>query len=312
MFRPSPQAQAPKLRQAMKTLKLLELDKSLGVNGTFVKANQPKKTFMDSLKAHSAAVDSDDANFDISKLSQQIDNECCQVGTAETWGVVFGNDISYCSSLTARISSMISSPEFACIFRPGKTKSLFDALGDFLSDTTNRVFRVSLKNISFASNAREIVANTIGKHLLLEARDGKFLGSPVLLILDEAHNFINRSIGDEFSKYYLDSFELIAREGRKFCLTICLATQRPRDLPESVLSQMGTMIVHRLTNNSDRDIVEKASGDIDRSAASFLPTLSPGEAILIGTDLAFPVSVKIIAPTYEPDSTGPNYQQLWS
>jgi hypothetical protein len=69
----------------------------------------------------------------------------------------------------------------------------------------------------------------------------------------------------------------------------------------SVLSQMGTMMVHRLTNNSDREIVEKASGDIDR-AARFLPTLAPGEAILIGTDFAFPVSVKIMAPTYEPDS----------
>ena len=311
MFRPSPQAQAPKLRQAMKTLKLLEMDKGLGVNGTFVKAGQSKKAFMESLKSNLSAVDSEDANFDITKLPQQIDYECCQLGAADSWGPVVGNDVSYCSSLTGRISSMISSPEFACIFRPGKTKSLFNALSDFLSDATNRVFRVSLKNVSFASNAREIVANTIGKHLLLEAREGKFLGSPLLIILDESHNFINRSIGDVFSKYYLDSYELIAREGRKFCLTICLATQRPRDLPESVLSQMGTMIVHRLTNNSDREVVEKASGDIDRSAASFLPTLSPGEAILIGTDLAFPVSVKIIAPTYEPDSTGPNYQQLW-
>ena len=312
MFRPSPQAQAPKLRAAMKTLKLLEIDKTLGTNGTFLKANQPKKAFMDSLKANIAAVEAEDANFDITKLALQIDNECCQVGGTNEWAGVVGNDISYCSSLTSRISSMISAPEFACIFRPGTTKSLFDALDDFLSDATNRVFRISLRNVSFASNAREIVANTIGKHLLLEAREGKFLSSPALVILDESHNFINRSIGDEFSKYYLDSFELIAREGRKFCLTICLATQRPRDLPESVLSQMGTMIVHRLTNNSDRDVVEKASGDIDRSAASFLPTLSPGEAILIGTDLAFPVSVKIIAPTYEPDSTGPNYQQLWS
>ena len=72
-----------------------------------------------------------------------------------------------------------------------------------------------------------------------------------------------------------------------------------------------TMIVHRLTNNSDRELVEKASGDIDRAAASFLPTLAPGEAILIGTDFAFPVSVKIMAPAYEPDSKGPNYQKLW-
>jgi DNA helicase HerA-like ATPase len=78
-----------------------------------------------------------------------------------------------------------------------------------------------------------------------------------------------------------------------------------------IISLMGTMIVHRLTNNSDRELVEKASGDIDRAAASFLPTLAPGEAILIGTDFAFPVSVKIMAPAYEPDSHGPNYQKLW-
>ena len=98
---------------------------------------------------------------------------------------------------------------------------------------------------------------------------------PVVVILDEAHNFINKTIGDEFSKHYLDAFELIAREGRKFCLTICIATQRPRDLPESVLSQMGTMIVHRLTNNSDRELVEKASGDIGQGCREFLGRPSP-------------------------------------
>ena len=75
---------------------------------------------------------------------------------------------------------------------------------------------------------------------------------------------------------------------------------------------MGTMIVHRLTNNSNRELVEKASGDIDRSAASFLPTLAPGEAILVGTDFAFPVAVKIIAPVSASDSGGPNYQKLWA
>jgi uncharacterized protein len=159
--------------------------------------------------------------------------------------------------------------------------------------------------------AREIVANTIGKYLLQRARSGCFLSAPIVVVLDEAHNFIAKTIGDEFSREYLDAFELIAREGRKFCLTICIATQRPRDLPESVLSQMGTMIVHRLTNNADRELVEKASGDIDRAAASFLPTLAPGEAVLIGTDFAFPVSIKIRPPSFEPDSRGPNYQKLW-
>lgn len=314
MFRPSGQSQGPKLRAAMKTLKLLAAVPSLGTNGLLPKANTSKSAFNAALQSNIATVDSDAAEFEITKLPQQIEHECCYLTNSQTpnsWGAVNANEVGYCSSLVGRVASMISAPEFACIFKPGTKKPLFDAMAAFMADPTQRVLRVSLRDVAFASDARQIVANTIGKHLLKTARMGAFQSSPVVVILDEAHNFINKSIGDEFSKEYLDAFELIAREGRKFCLTICIATQRPRDLPESVLSQMGTMIVHRLTNNSDRELVEKASGDIDRAAASFLPTLAPGEAILIGTDFAFPVSVKILAPAYEPDSKGPNYQKLW-
>ncbi len=314
MFRPSGQSQGPKLRAAMKTLKLLSVEPTLGQLGTFVKANQSKAAFNAAYQAHIGAVDSDAADFDINKLPQQIEHECCYLTNNQspnTWGGANGNEIGYCSSLVGRVGSMISAPEFACIFKPGTKKPLFDAIESFVADATQRVLRISLRDVAFASDARQIVANTIGKYLLKTARAGAYVNTPIVLILDEAHNFINKTIGDEYSKEYLDAFELIAREGRKFCLTICIATQRPRDLPESVLSQMGTMIVHRLTNNSDRELVEKASGDIDRSAASFLPTLAPGEAILIGTDFAFPVSVKIMAPACEPDSQGPNYQRLW-
>ena len=312
MFRPSGQAQGPKLRAAMKTLKLLELEPTLGTNGIFAKANQNKSPFNNALQKHLAAVDSEAADFDISKLPQQVEHECFYLsGSPGCWGNANLTEVGYCSSLVGRIGSTISALEFACIFKPGTKKPLFNALDAFMIDPAQRVLRISLKDVSFASDARQIVANAIGKHLLKMGRTNAFLKTPVVVILDEAHNFINKSIGDEFSKQYLDAFELIAREGRKFCLTICIATQRPRDLPESVLSQMGTMIVHRLTNNSDREVVEKASGDIDRTAASFLPTLAPGEAILIGTDFAFPVSVRILAPRYEPDSMGPNYQKLW-
>lgn len=314
MFRPSGQAQGPKLRAAMKTLKLLVVDPTLGPLGTFAKANQPKAAFNAAYQAHIGIVDSEAADFEITKLPQQIEHECCYLTnnqTANHWGGPNNQEIGYCSSLVGRVGSMISAPEFACIFRPGTKKPLFDAIETFIADATQRVLRISLRDVAFASDARQIVANTIGKFLLKSARAGAFLDTPLVVILDEAHNFIAKTIGDEYSREYLDAFELIAREGRKFCLTICIATQRPRDLPESVLSQMGTMIVHRLTNNSDRELVEKASGDIDRSAASFLPTLAPGEAILIGTDFAFPVAVKIMAPVCEPDSRGPNYQKLW-
>jgi DNA helicase HerA-like ATPase len=110
----------------------------------------------------------------------------------------------------------------------------------------------------------------------------------------------------------IDAFELIAKEGRKYCLNLCIATQRPRDIPEGVLSQMGTMIVHRLTNDRDREVVERASGDIDRGAAAFLPTLGPGEAAIIGVDMPIPLAVRIAAPTHKPHSRGADFQKCWA
>ncbi|HCB76372.1 MAG TPA: hypothetical protein DEP91_09385 [Sphingomonas bacterium] len=87
--------------------------------------------------------------------------------------------------------------------------------------------------------------------------------------------------------------------------------QRPRDIPHDVLSQLGTLFVHRLTNKQDRDTVESACGDLDRGAAQFIPMLGPGEAIIIGPDLPAPLPVFIHPPTSPPDSRGPSYQSFW-
>jgi len=86
-----------------------------------------------------------------------------------------------------------------------------------------------------------------------------------------------------------------------------------RDLLMHVaVTELYPLIVHRLINERDREVVEKAAGDIDRSAAEFLPTLAPGEAIVIGVDVPVPMSLKIDQPKYRPDSSGPDYQTHWS
>jgi DNA helicase HerA-like ATPase len=134
----------------------------------------------------------------------------------------------------------------------------------------------------------------------------------MIAVLDEAHQFLGRTIGDDYVSVRLDSFGLIAKEGRKYGLTCVLATQRPRDVPADVLSQLGTFIVHRLTNDDDRQAVERACGDLDRNAASFVPTLAPGEAIIIGPGLPAPIPIMIKEPPSPPNSKGPNYKAFWS
>jgi len=139
-----------------------------------------------------------------------------------------------------------------------------------------------------------------------------FQSCPLVVIVDEAHNFLGRSFGSEDSLARLDSFELIAKEGRKYGLNLCLATQRPRDITEGVLSQMGTLIVHRLTNDRDREVVERACGEIDRSASAFLPNLEPGEATVVGVDFPIPLTIQIHEPSVRPDSKGAQFQEHWA
>lgn len=316
LFRPSGQVQVPKLRDAMKSLKVGALDSTLVTGGTVIKMNQPKAPFEIAYRTHAAIVEGNSADFEVTALPRQVEEECvwssARGGDYTRWGDRNLQELSYCVTLTNRMADLIQSQELACIFQPGVTKPVQTAINEFLDDVSARVLRISLKQVSFTRNAREIIANAIGRHLLSEARAGRFKTKPLVVVLDEAHQFLAKTLGDENNRYPLDSFELIAKEGRKFSLTICIATQRPRDIPDGVLSQMGTLIVHRLINDNDRQVVERASGEIDKSAAAFLPTLAPGQAALIGVDFPMPLTVQIERPIDQPDSRGPDYQAYWS
>lgn len=318
LFKPSGQTQGPKLRAAMKSLKLAKLIPALAPEGFITKIQRQKAAYESGFAEHAAKLESPNADFEIKHLVRQINEECVwpSAGTAAVpdpnrWGNANEAERSYCVTLITRIEDMTSSKDLACVFQPKGKTSITKELDSFLGDERRRTLRISLKHLAFEHNAREIVANAIGRHLLALARDGRFRQQPLVLFLDEAHQFLNKELGDENSRYPLDSFELIAKEGRKFSLNICISTQRPRDIPEGVLSQLGTLIVHRLTNDKDREVVERASGEIDRSAAAFLPTLSPGQAVIIGVDFPMPLTVQVEEPRQKPDSKGPDYQKYW-
>ncbi|KPB44232.1 Uncharacterized protein AC515_3416 [Pseudomonas savastanoi pv. phaseolicola] len=152
----------------------------------------------------------------------------------------------------------MDSPSLSSIFRPAEgLPSLVEHLDEFIAGE-KRLFRICLSSVGYEFNAREVIANAIGRLLLLRARNESFRHRPLIVILDEAHNFLGKTLGSEDDVQNLDAFELIAKEGRKYGLNICLVTQRPRDITEGVLSQMGTLLVHRLTNDRDREVVERA------------------------------------------------------
>lgn len=317
LFTPSGQSQAPTLREAIRSLKLAKcqnLPPGLVVDGCIPKAGKPIKRFHDARLENAERVESVFADFDMSHLPEQIRHECIwptDQHDPSRFGRMNDAQLGYCLPLVMRIESMLKAAPFAPVFRLGKMPSIQDKLDSFTTTTKERVLRISLQHLSFAMSVRPIVVNAIGRHLLQMARDKVFTAKPLVVLLDEAHQFLGKSVGDESNAYTLDAFDLIAKEGRKHGLTVCLATQRPRDIQDGVLSQMGTMIVHRLTHGADREVVERAARDVEKTVAAFLPTLAPGQALLLGADFPVPIPIQIRPPTKEPESKGPDYQQHW-
>lgn len=282
--------------------------------GSIEKANQSRVAFGRAELLLAEQLAAEQCDFDFRVLSRQVRNECVRpVGNdAMNFGILDPATIGYCNTLIIRIETFLSSPELACIFSEDGL-DVSAEIEKFLADPSESAMVLSFENVSFKHNTRELLLNTLGRYLLSLARKGRFRECPLVCFLDEAHQFIGRSVGDEQNHVSLDAFGLIAKEGRKYGLTTVIATQRPRDVPQDVLSQLGTLFVHRLTNERDRETIEKACGDLDKSAAAFIPSLAQGEAIVVGPDLPAPLPLMMTKPEkgQQPESHGPMYQKFW-
>lgn len=328
-LRPSAQTQMPKLSSAILSQRIVRryYNNYGGIkvtdNHILVKSGQKKEPFNNALNFIEKDLKSERWCF--KHLAEQIAQECVwptgkKAGSGypkeidETiWGDPSDNELGYCMSLISRIRAYSENPYLKWLIDPDIRQDIPSLLDNYSSsNSNNKILRLDLSAVPFEANSREILVNAIGRKLMDLARNGVISHSnPMLVFIDEAHQFLNKTIGDESSSINLDSFGNIAKEGRKYGLNVVIATQRPRDIPEDVLSQIGSLIVHRLTNFHDQEVVKRAVGTMDQRSASFLPTLSQGEALLLGIDFPFPMTVKMKKPTIKPTSKSADYSMAW-
>ncbi|MBB6317335.1 anti-phage-associated helicase HerA [Paraburkholderia tropica] len=134
--------------------------------------------------------------------------------------------------------------------------------------------------------------------------------TPLLLVYEEAHKYVPNSDLARFraSKF---SIERIAKEGRKYGVTLLLSSQRPSEISETIFSQCSNFLAMRLTNPSDQSYVARLLPDTLGNLCDKLPTLSAGEALLIGESVVMPSLVKVQRCDPPPSSTDIPYYQLW-
>jgi hypothetical protein len=324
---PSSGSQLPRLREAVRSLRLahairedaaadLAHQRMVQASGEIVKRNGTIAVHQSACNKYIGAVEDANSPFNVRLLAVQVQNECIwstDRNNAAKFGDTDQTSLGYVASLVSRISDLLQTPEIMNVIDPpAGVSNVIEEIGKWLRDKDQHVLRISLKNLTFANHLREIVVNILGQTLLTWARDGAYATAPVVVAIDEAHQFFDVTVGDEFASTHLNAFDAIAKEGRKYGLTVCVATQRPGDLPAGVLSQVGMTIVHRLADGRDRQRVEQAAAELDHSATKLLPGLVPGEAILMGVDFPVPVSVRIQRPVSPPASDGPSYDSWGS
>lgn len=144
---------------------------------------------------------------------------------------------------------------------------------------------------------------------------GKVL--PTVLVLEEAHNFIKKyAESDEISATEICSqtFEKIAREGRKFGLSMLISSQRPSELSATILSQCNTFLLHRIVNDRDQDLIGRLVPDNIGGLLKELPILPTKKAILLGWASPIPILVEMkdLEKVYRPKSEDPDFWEVWT
>ncbi len=169
-----------------------------------------------------------------------------------------------------RLFGKTSTPEWSKLMKPGQAVILN------LSET------VSLQK-------KQIIVDAVLRHLFDLRRDG--IIPPAIVFLEEAHQFCpeaRRALA--FSKGIL---ETVAREGRKYNLSLCIISQRPVRLSTTVLSQCGTNIFLRITNPYDLDHIRATSEKITKATLTSISSLTVGEALVVGQATRFPVFIQV-------------------
>lgn len=131
---------------------------------------------------------------------------------------------------------------------------------------------------------------------LFEARVDDSLHLPVLMLLEEAHNFAPAHANTSAEQRAITTTKQIAQEGRKFGVGLILISQRPSRLDETTLSQCNSFVIMRLVNPADQNFVRKVIESLGEDEAKMLPDLDVGEALLSGQFINFPVLVRIKEP----------------
>jgi DNA helicase HerA-like ATPase len=189
-----------------------------------------------------------------------------------------------------------------------------------LSEILGRLFRIPVNGkpitIIDLSGVPSEVVNVVVSVLCRLAFDFALWSEipvPITIVCEEAHRYAprDRELGFEPTKRALSR---IAKEGRKYGVSLCVVSQRPSDLAPELLSECNTIFALRMTSQADQDIVRGAVPEASHGLMNFLPALRNGEAIAVGEGVSVPMRIcfDLLPEDARPKSATASFTAAWS
>jgi uncharacterized protein len=225
--------------------------------------------------------------------------------------------------LNMRIRTIVSDGKLKSIVAPDKQPSLVEWLTDYIGADSAENGQIAIIDLSLVpSDVLQVVIAAAARIVFEAAQRYRKINEaelPTVLVLEEAHTFIHRSANEDTNATNAavmcrQTFERIAREGRKFGVGMVLSSQRPSELSATVLAQCNTFILHRIVNDRDQQLVTRLVPDNLAGLLSELPSLPTRRAIILGWVVPVPVLVEIneLPRNYCPTSQDPSFWEVWT
>jgi len=216
--------------------------------------------------------------------------------------------------LLSRLDSLTSDRRYSFMFSSMMVR-------DILPEVMSRILRIPVngKPISIIdlsgvpAEITDVVVSVLCRTIFDFAVWGqKKQQVPVLLVCEEAHRYIPDRLGIGFEPTKR-AIAQIAKEGRKYGVSLCLISQRPSELSMSILSQCATLVALRMSNERDLAFVRSALPEGSSGLMEVLPALRSQEAVIFGEAVTVPVRVLLnsLPPEHLPRSGSASFSTTW-
>jgi len=215
-----------------------------------------------------------------------------------------------------RLSAKIGNPRLDFIFGEKASGMEFEAVLEQLmgygDDDSANVTILDLSGIPFdvLSITVSLITRVLFDYGYYFRRSKGECETPLLLVYEEAHKYAPKSELARF-KASLTAIERVAKEGRKYGVSLLISSQRPSEVSETIFSQCSNFLAMRLTNPDDQAYVRRLLPDTLGNLTAGLPALESGEALLIGDATIMPCVVYVRPCAPEPSSSDIPYYQIW-